>query len=817
MISTPNFGELLQAFRSEARLSQQALAQRAGLSARTISDIERGVARPTRPLTISLLEEALGLTPLNRERLRTAARSPAELGSRSPGDGPPSRPSRLVGRDAEIAAIRETIGAGARLLTVLGAAGIGKTALALSAARAVGAACDSVIVVELAALPSAELVPSKIALAVNAQRFHDGSAAESLGAALAGRRILFVLDNFEHVARAAPFVGEFLAAAPGVTIIATSRVPLRLSLEREFPIGPLTLPGLETTDVAVLEQFGSVQLFIERTRALVPDFALTRENAASVTQIALALEGFPLAIELAAPLLQRHSPAELAGRLTHRLPLLSSQRDDVPLRHRTMRDAIGWSYNLLPALEQRGFRRFGVFRGAFGVEAAHALLMQPGGEGDALTTMRALGLLVAGNLIRVVRDTEEPRFDFLPFVREYAEESLRDSGENDDAYSCLAEHCLAVARSVDFVDPSTQSPRALDRIAEESAHIDALLAWAQETGRTELSLRVGLAMYAYWWLRAAPTGTTWMGALVAGAERESIAVNDTLLADVYTRAASLADQSGMADAAERYSEKALTLRRRLDDEAGIATLLAGSGVRAMSRGDYENAKELLTQSLEIRRREGLPLRVAMVLCDLGVNAAQAGDAEASAQYLEESIAGFRSAGSDLGLGVAFATLGLLAVRAGMLERAEAYSRQSLVAAEPLGNAPTIALANYNLASVALNSGQLDLAEALAREAFDLYQSSGREVSTAWVMDLLAAVALAREDATRAARLIGAAGELRRRAHSDVAPAERAAYERLVAAVKARLEPGGYLRARDAGAADAAGGRASAVARAGRPG
>ncbi|MBV9647786.1 MAG: helix-turn-helix domain-containing protein, partial [Candidatus Eremiobacteraeota bacterium] len=349
--------QLLKSLRSEVRLSQEALAERAGVSTRTVSDIECGVALSPRAITLSLLAEALELGPEERERLRSAAR-PASTNAPVGTQLPPTA-HELVGRERESEyARRLLLEEKVRLLTLVGGPGFGKTALALEIARNVESAFDTVVLAELAALPSTELVPSKVALAAGLRSARAESVVEDLAERLSRARTLLVLDNMEHLGGASAFVGALLTATPSLTVLATSRGVLRLRGERQLAVQPLAIPS---PDGAAEEaaRAPAVKLLLERVRAT--GSSLVREDdLASYVELARALEGVPLAIELAVPLLGVLSPKDLAAQLQRDISVLSMQRGDAPTRQRTMRNAIAWSYDLMGERDQRAFRRLAV-------------------------------------------------------------------------------------------------------------------------------------------------------------------------------------------------------------------------------------------------------------------------------------------------------------------------------------------------------------------------------------------------------------------------------------------------------------------------
>ena len=360
-------GELLRRHRVSAALSQEALAERAGLSVRAIGDLERGVHQVPRLETVRLLADALGLDEVGRAELLAAARPHVMApGDRERARGHPlktreARPNNLplqptpfVGREDQVARVVDLLSRDdVRLLTLTGPGGVGKTRLALQvAAELLDDFADGVFFVPLAPLIDPHLVPSTIAGTLGVREEGERPLVDRLRALLGTKQVLLLVDNFEHVVEAAPIVGELLVAAQGLKVLATSRVPLRLRAEHEYPVPPLGLPRRQLAlTPEQLTQYEAVRLFIERAQAVRPDFTVDNETALAVAEICRRLDGLPLAIELAAARVRILPPDAMLSRLEQRLPFLTSGPRDVPARQRTLRNTIAWSYDLLGSEE----------------------------------------------------------------------------------------------------------------------------------------------------------------------------------------------------------------------------------------------------------------------------------------------------------------------------------------------------------------------------------------------------------------------------------------------------------------------------------
>jgi predicted ATPase/transcriptional regulator with XRE-family HTH domain len=411
----PGFGDLLRRHRTAAALSQEELAERAGVSVRALSDLERSVHRAPRLETVRMLAEALGLADDERAILLTAARPEGAVRA-SPGPEQlsslmdlPLPPTRLIGREGEVVTLSGLLAQeDGRLVTLTGPGGTGKTRLAQDVAAVTRDRYrDGVCFVDLSSLTEPALVMPTIAAALGVRELVGESLREAVGRYLRDRRLLLVLDNCEQVLGAAPEVAALMAACQHLRILATSREPLRIRAEREIAVEPLSLPNPGwLPPPAALAQVPAIALFVERAQATSAGFTLTADNAAAVAAICQRLDGLPLAIELAAARIKALPPAALVARLEKRLPFLIGGGRDLPARQRTMQDAIGWSYDLLTPEDQVLFRHLTVFASGFTLDAAEAVTR----DDPTAAVVNGVSSLVEQSLLRQTAGFDgEPR------------------------------------------------------------------------------------------------------------------------------------------------------------------------------------------------------------------------------------------------------------------------------------------------------------------------------------------------------------------------------------------------------------------------
>jgi predicted ATPase/DNA-binding CsgD family transcriptional regulator len=588
----------------------------------------------------------------------------------------------IIGRERELALAQGLLRrADVRLLTITGPGGIGKTRLAIEIGRAeIDAFADGVAFVSLAGTSDADQVGPAIAHALRLPEVVGVAARDSLVADLRDLHMLLVADNFEHVLPAAPLLADLLAFCPHLKLVVTSRALLRLTGEFALPVPPLELPELQTDPAnAVLAQSPAVRLFAHRAQAIAPSFTLTDVTAPLAADICRRLEGMPLAIELAAAQCSVLSPAALLDRIEARMPLPVSGPRDAPVRLRSMRDAVAWSYDLLSIDEQALFRRLGIFADGFTLDDAEAIAApnEPGGERQS--TLDLIGALVDKSLVRQEIADGESRFTMLETIRAFALEQLDERNEATAVGEAHADWRLAEAEGAGLAAALPDQQDQLRRLEADHANLRAALAWFDQHQDGLRLLRLTAALIDFWsarghyreahdWLEialargpAAPTrarARVMIGLSRMLSMQGEIECADSLLIEAVailrahsdpaatalalTRQGVIANQLGAHDRAERVLEEALALvsaaPERETDVAATVGILANLGIAAIGRGDLALARERHERALAIARSSGYTLGVIRSLRDLGDVARDQGNHLDSLAFYRESLA-----------------------------------------------------------------------------------------------------------------------------------------------------------------------------------
>jgi predicted ATPase/class 3 adenylate cyclase len=671
--------------------------------------------------TRSLVEHAVpaevGLRDLGAHRLRDLA-NPEHLWQLEipdlPGDFPAlrtldARPNNLpvqltsfVGREPEIAAVGELLER-ARLVTLTGPGGTGKTRLALQvAAERLTRYGDGAFIVELAAVSDPRLVASAIASAIGAREAADQPLIGTIKEALRDKELLLLLDNFEQVTDASPMVTDLLSAAPRLRILVTSRAVLHVHGEHEYAVEPLRipdpshLPSLET-----LSQYEGVAPFVERAMAARSDFSVSNDSAPAVAEIVARLDGLPLAIELAAAKVKLFGPEAILGRLGSRLAFLAGGARDLPARQQTLRQAIDWSFTLLPLPHQGLLRRLAAFVGGSTLDAIEAVC-RPTELG--IDAVEGIGTLVDQSLVRREEAAHgEPRFMMLETIREYAGEQLTESGEADELRRRHATHFTTVAEAAE--PELTRSPDTIDRVGHDHDNFRAALAWTIEADTAELGLRLGFALWRFWQLRGhLAEGRDWFDRLLA---LPTAATQTAARAKGLTGAAGIAYWQNDYEAAASWYLEAEEIIRELGDHAWLTDALYNSGSVAMLQGDVETTSAKLHEGAAIARELGDDAIVARFLEAEGYWAFMGDDLARARPLLEESLTLAERRGDRLAIAVGHHTVGQVARLDGRFDDAAAHYREALRFGHELGDAASLSEPLQGLAAVAVATGDAD--------------------------------------------------------------------------------------------------------------
>jgi predicted ATPase/DNA-binding CsgD family transcriptional regulator len=673
----------------------------------------------------------------------------------------PPQPTRLIGRQREIglalALLREEQ---TRLLTLTGPGGVGKTQLAVAVALSLAADCpDGIWFVDLTRLADPALLWSAIAQTLGIRETRGRPIADDVLAHIAGRRLLLILDNFEHLMPARLHVGQLLAATSGPRLLVTSRERLRLRWEHTVPVPPLAAPQpREDADLAALLTSPSVALFLERARAVAPDFELTTQIGLQVGSLCARLDGLPLAIELAAARANVLSPAQMLARLRERAWPPTWGVPDAPDRHQTLQDAIGWSYDLLPEPERLLFRRLSVFSGGWTLEEADAVAAT---ASIGLDGLDGLSALIDKSLVTAATGPAEgePRFAMLETVREYAAEQLRLSGEEEATRRLHAGYFLHLAEAAEPEINTARQQQWLAILEQELPNVRAALQWLYDRGDDDWwGLRLATALWRFWWVRSHYSEGR------AQLARFLVLAGPGAPSDQRARAlqasGELAFRHGAPKEARRLLEQALEIRRAADDRLGTAETLRSLGRLALDERRHPEARTLLEASLAIERELGYRRGLPWVLSYLSWLAEFDQDYEGARALLDEGLAACRELGDEEGCARFFLAYGRLAIERQDLATARARTIDALSIFARLDYQYGVAYALEALANVEVADGQPERGRRIGSVAARLRETTGvpaagefrvrHERSQARACDLLGA------DRARAAWALGQA-------------------------------------------------------------
>ncbi|MCW5852881.1 MAG: tetratricopeptide repeat protein [Anaerolineae bacterium] len=800
-----SFGAWLKRRRRGLGLTQAELGRRTGYSGETLRKVEADEERASHQMA-ERLAAALDIPAADRAAFVQFARgehdgAPLTLPAQTAAlpyvlpprlhDNLPVPPTPLIGREPEVAALRALLtGDRARLVTLTGVGGTGKTRLALAVAAALRDHFEAgVYLVDLAPIRDAGLVTATIAHSLEVRETPGRPYLQALKDYLRPKALLLVLDNFEQVLDAAPLVADLLSAAPDLRILATSRETLRLRAEYVFPVEPLAVPPrtedggrtrgeIRNTNYALrsmddasrIMSYPAVQLFVERAIAASHVFRLTEDNAAAVAELCRRLDGLPLAIELAAARVRVLPPQAMLQHLMSRPPshpptldMLTVGARDLPPRQQTLRAEIAWSYALLSEDEQALFRRLGVFVGGATLAAVDAVCIDDKGprtkdqeeeRDDSLRpwsfvlgpedVLDGVQSLVDKSLLRPSDNEGEPRFTMLETIREYALECLAATGEAQALQAAHAHYFLTLAETAAPHWRGSRQVEWLRKLEEEQGNLRAALDWTVTTAQAELALRLVSALGYYWTTRGYNAeGRHWIERALA------------LQGDPST----------------------LRLRLQIHDEIGFLLF---------RQGDYAGAHGHFEACLRLAREMENRVFEARALNSLGHLAGAQGDTQSATALLQQGLTLARELGREIGVGVILNNLGIVHYQAGEFDAARACLAESLGIARRLGDIDAQARTLIHLGNLARNLGAYDTARVHYRESLTLAAQAGDRHFVAVSLSGLGEVYSFQGDSRRGARLLGASAGLLETLGDPLEPTDRAEHQRASASASETL-------------------------------
>ncbi len=785
-----SFGQSLKLYRRTRDLTQAELAEQVGCATESVRKMEADRRRPSKFLATRLADilaipadERSEFLALARTRINSLVPRPVTPAQLPSVVNLPAQINSLVGRQRDLTAACKLLrNPDVRLVTLTGPGGVGKSRLAAQIAlKLLDDFPDGVYFVPLASITDASSVASAIAQVLHIRATSDQFVTH-FGAHLGQKHILLILDNFEHVLAASPLVVELLEAAPFLRILITSRTTLSLYGEHELNVPPLTTPDLKSLPPSTqLTQYDAVRIFVERTRALKADFALTEANAAAVAEICCRLDGLPLALELAAAYGKLLSPLMLLEHLKKEPIDLASSASNLPERHSTLRNTIHWSYQLLDPVEQNVFQQLSVFLGGCTLEAVEAVCAVQGGP-----LLAQLGSLLDKSLLQQADvASDERRYVMLETIRSYAVEQLRRAGREEQVRQRHLDYYLKLAEEIaPKLLVGTEQWEWLERLEREIGNLRVAIQWAaqQHAGDAVVRLCSGLE---YFWYEFGDPAEIYVWIEAALRPEMNLPVGMKARALRFTGHVLMTMQIDYPKA-QMFFEEALRLWQELGDQAEIAGTLARLGIVALELGDYERSQALYEEFLSISESLGDAKGMLWAREWLGIVWMRLGQPQKAQEVFEASMKWWHQQGDLQSEAFALINLGAASMYLGDYAHAQARQEQALALCQTIGDARGVSAALNALGPVALLQGKPAEAYAFLSRSLSLRWENQDYNGIAWNLERLAEVAFAQERFERGAQLWGAAEALREKYHSPLFPADRQRYEPVLAGARAQL-------------------------------
>lgn len=693
----------------------------------------------------------------------------------------PAQLTSFIGRQEERERLLHLLSS-ARLITLTGTGGSGKTRLAVEVAQSALDQFEEAHFVDLASISSPERVIPTISQTLVVRQSLDDLPLRVLEAHLRDRSALLVLDNFEQVIEAAPVLTKLLAAAPRTKAIVTSRTRLHVRGEYEFPVSPLPVP-CPTSGLGALSRNPSVALFADRARAADPSFTLTPGSASIVADVCTRLEGLPLGIELAAAKVRQVTLGSMLERFPARLRLASEGPRDMPDRQRTLRATIAWSYHLLGCEEQRLFNYIGVFAGGFTEDAAGAVCSAI--RQIDVEVSEGLKTLVEQNLLKRIftGENDEPRFEMLETIREYALERLEASKELDSAQRAASEYYLRLAEEADLEGEG--QAYWLHKLIAEHDNIGSALDWCREQGQMAMGLRLSVELMPLWHLRDHQLeARSWLETFMVAIDDVSPTVRAKGL---LWKGLLLMSGTGDGCTASPLYEEALALFRDGGDVNGASETLQAQGDVHRHRGELTIAAQRYAGSLELAEQTGNDYLAAHGWMGLALCAQEERQFKTAQRYWKMMLESAERAGNEASVALALNSLGEMARYDEDWELAERYYERTLGLARELVHEPRMALALHNLGYAALGRGQPEKAKGLFADSLLLYEGRQHHKGVAECLAGLGRVEASQGKPERAARLCGAAEAILERLGTRLDTLDRIDYDRTQVALGDQLD------------------------------